>query len=100
MQTYIKFLNYATLTAICFFKWSSVFLKTVFSRLSFKNKMTIQACGKQHSTMLITHLFHKVINMFVPLFVNKLQSYPQSRSISLHNSEELSTFPFNFAQKK
>lgn len=50
--------------------------------------------------MLITHLFHKVINMFVPLFVNKLQSYPQSQSISLHNSEELSTFPLNLAQKK
>lgn len=50
--------------------------------------------------MLITHLFHKVINMLVPLFVNKLQSYPQSRSISLHNGEELSTFPLNLAQKK
>ena len=50
--------------------------------------------------MLITHLFHKVINKFVPLFVNKLQSYPQSWSISLHNGEELSTFPLNLAQKK
>lgn len=50
--------------------------------------------------MLITHLFHKVINMFVPLFVNKLQSYPQSWSISLHNGEELSTFPLNLAQKE
>ena len=50
--------------------------------------------------MLITHLFHKVINMFISLFVNKLQSYPQSQSNSLHNGEELSTFPLNLAQKK